>query len=193
MRHPAFNISKGKSKRGLILPISLRGLYESCLWSLEAAANGKDYFSSRTNKTSHWVFHPGEAAVNRTSPSAHVLLRERNGTLYIRSFGWAKESHLAADKSIWDECWSPRAAWRSPSPHLGSVTERSPRSRLRPPVGRLQGKSVGRLRHAQMSRIKVLLAPFHTGKTIAGCTGQRRRTDWDEGRWRWWSGGWGLY
>lgn len=48
----------------------------------------------------------------------------------------------------------PRAAWRSPSPHLGSVIERSPRSRSRRPVGRLQGKSVGRPRHAQMSRIK---------------------------------------
>lgn len=79
----------------------------SRLWSLEAAANGKDYFSSRTNKISHCIFHRGEAAVNRTSQSAHVLLQERNGTLYIRSFGWAVEFHLAADKSIWDECWSP--------------------------------------------------------------------------------------
>lgn len=105
--------------------------------------------------------------------------------IYIRSSGSADESRLAADKSIWDECWSPGAAWRSPSPHLGSVIERSPRSRLRRPVGRLQGKSVGRLRHAQMSRIKGAAGRrFTLEKPSQAARGQRRRKDGEVEGWK---------
>lgn len=77
--------------------------------------------------------HSGEASPSVFPPAgaaAHRTLRRSLVDLYIRSFGRGEESHLAADKSIWDECWSPGAAWRSPSPHLASVAERSPRSRL---------------------------------------------------------------
>lgn len=87
----------------------------------------------------------------------------------IRSFGPADESHLAADKSIWDECWSPGAAWRSPSPHLGSVIERSPRSRSRRPVGRLRGKCGQTETRADEQDQRCCWPPFNAGKTIAGC------------------------
>lgn len=100
------------------------------------AADGKENLSSSTNKISQCVFHVWGSWEQWYSKQSLYI----SSMQYIRSFGRLEESHLAADKSIWDEFWSPRAVWRSPSPHLGSVIERSPRSCLRPPVGRLQGK-----------------------------------------------------
>lgn len=152
------------------------------------AANGKDNFSCRTNKMSHSVFHVWEAAengrtVNRATPSAlHWCM---TAPYLLGHFGCVDESHLAADKSIWDECWSPEAAWRSPSPHLGSVRERSLRSRL--------DGCRGKVTRADEQDQSCCWPPCNAGKTIAGCTGQRRRRDGEEGKWRWWSGGRGPY
>lgn len=79
----------------------------------------------------------------------------------------------------------PRAAWRSPSPHLGSAVERSPRSRL-------DGcrESVGRLRHAQMSRIKGAAGRRLTLEKPSQAARAREEEQTEtEGGWRWWSGG----
>lgn len=73
--------------------------------------------------------------------------------MYIRSFGSEAESHLAADKSIWDESCSPGR--RARVPHLIWVQAASALHGAAGD-GRLDaaGEKCGRPRHAQMSSFK---------------------------------------